>query len=355
MKILFAGGGTLGPVTPLLAVARAVRRLKPETQLAWVGTPLGPERVLIERERIPFHVLSVAKWPRYPSWRWLTFPFDWATARVRARRLIKDLQPDAVVTAGGFTAVPLVIAVAKFDIPCFIHQLDKTPGLANRLIAKLGTVTTSFAYDIPPFGSDVITKRIATPVWINPETALSQADARVSFGLDPHMPTVLVFGGGTGSQFLNETIWNTHDVWSRWQLIHGTGLGKERAPEEFKPSSGYVSRSLFGEQMTNAYVAADVVVCRAGTGSLSEIAAFKKAAVIVPLPDSSQVENAREFSTHDAAIVLEQQAENFCTRLWSGVEELLNDPSRRAALGNAAYEYLPTDDGTDFAKEILER
>jgi UDP-N-acetylglucosamine--N-acetylmuramyl-(pentapeptide) pyrophosphoryl-undecaprenol N-acetylglucosamine transferase len=100
MMITFVGGGSLGPVTPLLAVADTLRRLDKNVRVTWIGTPDGPEKLVVEAAGIPFHSLPVVKWPRYPSWRWLTFPFDWIRVRHLASELLTRLKSEVVVSAG---------------------------------------------------------------------------------------------------------------------------------------------------------------------------------------------------------------------------------------------------------------
>lgn len=351
MNIVFVGGGTLGPVTPLLAAARRLKRLKPEVKLFWIGTPSGPERPLVEAQGIPFRSLPVVKWPRYPSLRWFTFPFDWARVRALAKRAVAEINPDAVVTAGGFTAVPVFFEAAKRGIPCFAHQLDREPGMANRRIAKLcGSMTTSFEYERPPFGEWVHDERIATPSRFASAEAMSRDEGCKTFGLDPHRPVVLIFGGGTGAQALNDMMSETRDAWLKMaQVIHVTGIGKST---KGTASAGYAVKSFLDKDMLAAYAAADVVICRAGMGAFAEIAALKKAAILVPMPHSHQEANARAFEDRGAAVVVRQDTQAFSENLLSAARHLLENAAERQAIGERAHAFLPTDDGTEFAKRI---
>ena len=134
---LFAGGGTLGPVTPLLSVAARLRGLQPDGRFVWAGTDNGPERELIEAAGIHFLTVPVAKLPRYASMQLFTSPVSFLRARFVASRIIAQYHPDAVISAGGFTAVP-VVSVAAGHVPCIAHQLDFQTGLSNRLVAPQG-------------------------------------------------------------------------------------------------------------------------------------------------------------------------------------------------------------------------
>lgn len=353
MHITFVGGGSLGPVSPLLATAKTLKRLEKKVTLSWIGTPTGPERALVELAGIPFQSLPVAKLPRYPSVRWLTFPFDWFKARRSAAKLIKELIPDVVVTVGGFTAVPVFIEAAKRGALCIAHQLDLRPTLSNRRIVRFcSSVTTSFEYQRPPFGAWISDERIATPVRFEPEELPSRMAAAKHFGLDPKRPIVLVFGGGTGAQALNEHIARTRTEWMKvTQLIHLTGKGKANGAVS---SPGYTVKELLVEDMHYAYAAADLAITRAGFASLSEMtAALKIPTIAVPLPGTEQEGNARAFEERGGLIVIEQSHPRFDQEVLSAATLLLNDPVGRKEMGEQAHAFLPTDDGTTLAKRIL--
>lgn len=353
MVILFAGGGSLGPVTPLIATARALRRRVTGVTFAWAGTPDGPEREFAEAEGMEFYGVPVAKWPRYPSMRWLAFPRDIARASRVARKVVERVKPDAVVSVGGFTAVPVIRAAAAKGVPCVIHQLDKTPALSNRLVAKrCASATTSFEYGRPPFGARVRTERIPTPTRFPSPDAPTRDEAVRSFGLDPARPVVLVTGGGQGAKALNEAVYRRREAWKKkTQIIHVCGRGKMG---EFEPREDYlVCELLDADSMRRAYAASDVVVTRAGMGALSEIASLSKAAIVVPIPKSHQIENIRAFATAKAALYVSQDQPGFADILFQQTTDLLADAERRSALGDAAHAFFPTDDGSALADRIV--
>ncbi|MCC6563720.1 glycosyltransferase [Candidatus Uhrbacteria bacterium] len=347
MTILFAGGGSLGPVTPMLAVAHALKRLAPDAEFAWAGTPNGPEREITGKEGIQFYSIPVAKLPRYPDQRWATFPFDMLQASRAARRIIKQVKPDAVLSVGGFTAVPVIRAAARQEIPCFIHQLDVATTLSNKLVAsKCVSKTSSFkreGYELLP-----------TPTRFQAADAPSREAAVSAFGLDATRPVVFVMGGGQGAKALNEAIAKRLDAWlGRTQMIHATGRGKM---DDLMPRDGYaVSELLDAEAMRHAYAAADLVITRAGIGALSEIAALSKPSMIVPIPKSHQVENAKAFSAAKAGLFVTQEQVDFDEILFQQAVGLLGDEARCRAMGEAAHAFFPTDDGTALAQRILKR
>ena len=353
-RLLCTGGGTLGPVTPLLAMVQAARRLQPGLEVSWIGTPDGPERVLIEAADISFFSLPVVKLPRYPSIKWLTLPLDWFRARREASRLLDQIKPEVVVTAGGFTAVPVVFAARKRGIPCAMHQLDLKPGLANRRVAPYcQSITTSFEYERPPFSVELADERIPTPTRFSQDDLPSRARAARTFGLDPRRPVTLVFGGGTGALALNVCMEKTQEEWlSFTQVLHLTGKGKRSAT--LKECKGYVIREFLEEEMIQAYALADLIVCRAGFATLSEMtAALAKATIVVPLPGTEQELNAKAFEERGSVVVVNQSLQTFTSELLEAARLLIHDADTRTEMGETAHKFLPTDDGTVLAKRIL--
>lgn len=351
MRIVFAGGGTLGPVTPLLAVARVLRQRLPAAQIVWIGTPNGPERALVEADGYRFYSIPVAKFPRYPSVYWFLFPFAAWGAWSRAKRLVKEIRPTVVVSAGGFTAVPVCRAAKRRGVPCITHQLDVRPGMSNALVAKVcKLVTTSFSYAIPPFGH-VPTEQIPTPCRFSGVRPSSKHEALHAFGFLTERPTVLIMGGGTGAEALNQMVARTRSAWMQhWNVLHLAGLGKG---EELHENGQYARLPFAKEKMLEAYAAADVVVSRAGMGTLSELAALKKAAIVVPIPGSHQEENARWLEDRKAIRVVPQTDPAFDQRVEQELETLFASAGERSSLGDRLSHVLPTDDGKALAERVL--
>ncbi|MCC7522871.1 glycosyltransferase [Candidatus Uhrbacteria bacterium] len=340
MKIAFAGGGSLGPVTPLLAVANAIRRNtgNGNIEFVWFGTPDGPERQLVETEGIRFYPITVAKLPRYPSVRWITFLFDVWKARSEARVILQKEKPDVIASVGGFTAVPVMKEAKKLGIPCAVHQLDAVLSWSNKAVERFCAVrTSSFARE----GYE----QIPTPARFG-NTGLLRA-AR-----NDKKKTILIVGGGTGSAAMNEAILSRQDDWSRIaNIIHITGKGKMGNLAEHE---GYSVHELLGEEgMRRALMEADLIISRAGIGGLSDIAACSKAAIIVPIPGNQQEENAKRFAEAGAAIVVPQR-DGFADALLQAAKKLLSDPEQMELMGSKAHDFFKTDDGSALAQKILD-
>ena len=271
MKIVFAGGGTLGPVTPLLAVCARLKELDPTLGIIWYGTPDGPERALMASRRISYVAIPVAKWPRHWSWERVLFPLRYLQALRLVRRMLKLHQPDVIVTAGGFTATPVVRVASRMGIACVTHQLDRLPGLANRFLAdRCVRVTTSFAYARPPFGSRVETMQIATPVQFSLADLPARSQALRQLGLATDKPTILVMGGGTGAAALNAFVQRNWQAWRDrgWQVMHICGTGKQGEPI----TDSAVVQKVFclPEEMRMLFAQADDFSADAGVSSRDE-------------------------------------------------------------------------------------
>ncbi len=347
VNILCCGGGTLGPVIPLLAVIRVMQRQQPAITVAWAGTPEGPERHVIEREGWPFYPIPVAKFPRYPSLDWVTWPWNYLAAQRAAHEAVSKTHPDLVIAAGGFTSVPIIRDAARRGIPCVIHQLDAVPGLSNQAVAaQCQMVTTSFSYEVSPF-KGVTCKQVPTPCRFAGLPIPSRATAAASFELDSRQPVVLFLGGGTGAIALNEIVWSLLEkLLPMTQVIHQTGAGKRGAHVS---RARYLVQEFFDEsQMKNAYACADIVVARAGLGTLSELACLSKPSILIPIPHSHQEENARRVPVPSVA-----QGKDSGSKLLYELTDLLNHPERAVRIGEDLHRVLPTDDGSSLAKRWL--
>lgn len=332
-KIVFCGGGTLGPVTPLLAVAAELRRAEPDISLAWIGTADGPERALVEAASIPFQAISSGKLRRYLDWRNVTDVFRIILGFFQALYVLGRLRAGAVVSAGGFVAVPIIWAARLRGIPSHVHQQDPIPGLANRLSVPFAA---SMSVALEESIEDFHLSSGMPPVWTgNPVRAEimggSAEEARRIFGLETGVPTVLVLGGGTGAAGLNALV---HGALPRLlkeaQVIHVAGRGKASGAR----AGRYHEFELLTAEMPNALAVADLVVTRAGMGTLSELALLGKACVILPMPRSHQEANAAVFGRAGAAVLLDETNVS-SERFADVIIDLLTDGSRRQSIGAA--------------------
>lgn len=347
MNILLTGGGTMGPVTPLLAIVEAWRKKTPNVEFLWVGTPSGPERELVERYQIPYVSIPVARIPRYVSIEWLTFPFMFVAASVRASRIVRSFRPDLIASAGGYTSVPVVLAGWFSKIPSWLHQQDVEPIMTSRVLAPfVGLITIAFQQTLSAFPS-AKTKLVGNPVRASLFDG-SKEQAIKTFQLDASKPSVLVFGGGRGAAWLNQMIETIlPQLLQTANVIHVTGKGKSIEQHQ---QLGYYQAPFLSDDMKHAYAAADVVVSRAGMGAITELAALSMASILIPLPNSPQEKNVKAL--HGSVEVVTQDQEP--TALLRIIEQLLANAPKRSLLADAMHNAVRTDHVADELVTLLE-
>lgn len=340
-KIILSGGGTLGPVVPLLAIAEIYKKHNPEAEFIWVGTKNGPEKELIERQSsILFYSIVAGKWRRYFSFWNIIDVFKIILAFFSSLFLLYREKPSLLISGGGFVSVPLHYAGWILGIPTWIHQQDVELGLANRLMAVSATKITTALLEGTSFYP-------AKSEWLgNPVRDLFTADlaaARTRFGIPEGVPVIFAMGGGTGSMAVNKLIMESIPVWpGNWQVIHLTG--KERPAQLNELATGvfpnYHVYKFFTEEMGDAYAVSDVIVARAGFSTISELASLSKAAILIPMRGTHQEANVQKLVDENAVLVLDEAHESGL-KLAQLVKDLVENEPVRVALGRRLNEVLP--------------
>lgn len=328
MRILFVGGGTVGSVAPLLALSGSIRALDEQATFLFIGSSRGPERALVESAHIPFKSISAGKLRRYASWKNITDIAALTIGFFQAYGLLRKYQPDAIVSAGSFVAVPVVWAGKFLGIPSVIHQQDIVPGLANRICQPAAKkITVAFESSLKHYPKNKVTWT-GNPVR-SQLAGYSPSAARKKFNLKDTVPTILAFGGGTGALRLNQLIAEAGlGLVKHVQILHITG-GRENTFQIEDPN--YRSVEFLTDDMAAAYAAADIVVCRSGLSTLSELSALGKPAIVIPIPNTHQEKNAEYFREHKAIIQLDERRTNH-NDLEAAILGLLQDVERRDSL-----------------------
>jgi len=320
MKILLVGGGSGGPVAPLLAVAAEIKKQQPQAKFLLVGTNDGPEKGMAEAAKIAFEHIQAGKLRRYFSWQNFAAPFLTIVGFFQARKILKSFRPDVVFGAGSFVQVPLVYAAWLQKIPVVLHQQDVVPSLANKLCQFCAAkITVTFEMSVNSFtsGLGVFYKKKGAEKIIHTGNPFRQELAQGSkvagmnyFNLHQDLPVLLVLGGGTGAKFINDLIVGCLPELSKsFQVIHATGRNKSGGVN----AANYHAYE-FINNMADAYAVADIVLCRAGLSTITELSNLQKLSIIIPMPDSHQEINGLLLHRLGAALVLRQdkvKAENF--------------------------------------------
>ncbi|MBI4714258.1 UDP-N-acetylglucosamine--N-acetylmuramyl-(pentapeptide) pyrophosphoryl-undecaprenol N-acetylglucosamine transferase [Candidatus Uhrbacteria bacterium] len=353
MKILLTGGGTLGSVTPLLALVEAWRKRDVSVEFVWIGTKNGPERKLVEEEyAIRFFQISVARFPRYFSIELLFLPIQFLRALIASVKVVIKEKPNVVIGAGGFTQVPVIFSAWIFGVSSAIFQTDVQPLLSNKLVIPfVKNIFVAWKQTVSFFlkPNTKHPKPIFTGVPVR-ESLLhgSKGKAIERFHLDKNKLTVLVFGGGTGAEWLNEQIFEiAPQLCKKANILHLTGIGKR---SELAQVEGYVAVESLGKEMADVYAVADLVVARAGIGTIAELSALRKPAILIPLPNSIQEDNASALK--DSARVLVQ--ENITSEiLLKEICLLLNNSDVRTQYSSCISSILRTDVADDIIDYIV--
>lgn len=331
----------MGPVTPLLAVFEAWKQRDPDLDAAWAGTPHGPEGEVVVKQGMRFYALPVARFPRYVSVEWLLLPFRLLQAFVEAFVVVLKERPDLIASAGGYTAVPVILMGRLLGRKVWVHQQDVDVILTNRLTAPFAhELTVAWEKNLKDFKKSA--QLIGNP--IRPSVLRGDAGrARALFGIKNKKPTVLVFGGGSGATWINERIGEIASELSKEaNIIHLTGLGKLGTLQD---SGSYYVREFLREEMADVLMLADVVVCRAGTGTIAELAGLAKASILIPLPHSPQEDNAAMVA---GASVIRHEHTTTSEELLEEILSLLNDETLRSDLGKKMHAKLRTDVADEF-------
>ncbi len=349
MHILYIAGGTGGTLTPLLAIAEALRAERPQLVQHCIISPNDAERLLLRTAALPWTEFQSGKLRRYWSWKnvrdALTLPFQ----VLRAWRWLRRRRPRLVITAGSYNGVPFGWAARALGITLLVHQQDVQPGLANRLIAASAQqITVMFEASIRHFGSRARVAWTGNPV----RRAMLQGDGdalRRTFGIPLERPLLLILGGSTGALFLNRLVADSLPTLTQWcHVLHVTGAA-QRA--QVLPQNGYTPVPFLTEQLGNALVAADLVVSRAGSATLSELAVLGKPTIVIPMQGTQQEANAALFAQYHAAIVLNQREQTPAT-FTRAVESLLRDDAHRQLLGRTMQQ-MNRHDATERLKRII--
>lgn len=347
-KIMLSGGGSGGPVTPLLEIAKELKRTKSNLDFVFVGTENGPEKKMLEDfASIPFISLPAGKYRRYFSFNNFFDIFNIILAFFKSFALLRRERPDIIISAGSFSSVPLVYASIFFRIPVLIHQQDVRAGLANKLMAPWAKVVTAvFEKTLADYGPKAILT--GNPITVTNETEVF--DENLSPLFSGELPLVLIMGGGTGAIAINNLVLEAKDELLKFcNVIHLRGKDRDMKNREedalnndtlVEKRGKYLSFDFLShKRLIPVMKKATLVVSRCGLGVLTEISALSKASILIPMPKSHQEDNAQIFAKSEAALVIHQRSldkELFI----SEIKRLLSDKDLLTSYGKKSYQVI---------------
>lgn len=362
MKVYLTGGGTGGHVYPGLAVTEALRVACDERgvplELLWVGAEGGMEEDLVAREGIAYHGLEAGALRGAGLAGTLRGVGQLRRGTRQAQGLLRQSRPDAIMATGGYASVPLMLAARRERVPALLYLPDMEPGWAVRMLSRWADrVAVSF----PTVASYFDSQKVLVSGYPVRRALLEGASftARQRLGLDDEL-TLLVFGGSRGARSINRAVSaNLSELLDAAQVIHicGTGDYEETrmAADALSPErrGRYHLYAYLHDGMVDALLAANLVVARAGAGTLGEFPAAGVPSVLVPYPHAGahQAVNAAYLADRGAAVVVNDG--DLSERLVPVVLELLRDDKRRVDMAAAASRLAVPDAAHIIARELL--
>ncbi len=353
MKIILCGGGTSGHVNPALNIAATIKKRIPDAEIMFIGTKRGIESTLVPKNGYPIEFVEVSGFSRKLTLKNLKSAWHALTSVSEAKKIIKKFNPDIVIGTGGYVSWPTVKAASKLGIPTLIHEQNAFPGVTTKMLSKVADkVCISFSGSEKFFEEKYRNKLVLTgnPVIVD---GMTRSDARKKLGIAENEPYILSYGGSMGAEKVNELVFELMEKYSVPKNVRHThaigrvGFAKFDAVAMEKGFYGKSNLELseYIYDMAVRQAAADVIICRAGAMTLSELAIRGRAAVLIPSPhvtEDHQYKNAKLLADAGAAIVC-RESEIDGKLLASMVSELLENPNKRLRMEDSIKSFGVSD------------
>jgi len=357
--VIISGGGTGGHVFPAIAIADAIKAAAPDTEILFVGANGKIEMEKVPKAGYKIEGLNITGFQRKLTLRNLSFPFKLAASMLKAVMIVRKFRPDVAVGVGGYASGPVLKIANTFGIPTVLQEQNSFAGVTNRILASKANAVC-VAYDglerfFPkdkiiftgnPVRKDILDKKI------------NAEQAKQSLGLNQNKKTVLIFGGSLGARTINEAVLANADALLGMKDVNIIWQVGKIYFEEYKNCrlSGQKDINIipFIEDMDIAYSAADIVVCRAGALTISELAILGKAAILIPSPnvaEDHQTVNAMSLVNKGAAVLIRDVEAK--EKLVTEIESLLRDEVRKSGLESNIKYFARPEAAKQIAAEIL--
>jgi UDP-N-acetylglucosamine--N-acetylmuramyl-(pentapeptide) pyrophosphoryl-undecaprenol N-acetylglucosamine transferase len=357
-RILISGGGTGGHVFPAIAVADAIRKLRPDADILFVGASGKLEMTEVPKAGYRVIGLDVRGFKRKFSLEQFKVLFKLAKSLLKARTIIKNFKPDVVLGVGGYASGPVMKIAQWLDIPLVIQEQNSYPGVTNRLMAGSARIVCTAFEEVAAFFPKSKFVLTGNPVRKCFFQAVDRQEAYRHFGLNPGLKTIGVFGGSLGARTLNEAIISAYgsiqvreDIQVLWQAGRQYEAEISSLPIANHPRIKMVS---FIDRMEYAYAVTDVAVTRAGALTIAELCATGTPAILIPSPnvaEDHQTRNARSLISKGAAWMLEDY--RAVAELWEKLDQLLADEKLRLDLSSKIKALAKPDAAERIAQELL--
>ncbi len=357
-KVIISGGGTGGHIFPAIAIANALKRIDASIEILFIGA-LGR----MEMEKIPkagyrIEGLPIAGLQRKLSLKNFVLPFKVIQSLMKARAMIRNFQPDAVVGVGGYASGPVLFAATMMKIPSLIQEQNSYAGITNKILGKR-VKKICVAYEgmekFFPAEKIIVTGNPVRKDIVSLES--KREEALEYFNLNDDKKVLLIIGGSLGARTINESIrMNLEKLWQEGiQIIWQTGKGYyEKNADAAKSFSERIKVHQFIDRMDLAYAAADIVISRGGALSIAELCIARKPCVLVPSPnvaEDHQTKNAMALVNKNAAVLVKDSDAR--EKLVDEVLSLIKNDLLQQTLKNNIATLAKTNSDDDIANEIL--
>ena len=365
MRIMLVGGGTGGHFYPLIALAEALNTSGTPLKLYYAGPDMYDEPALV-KHNIQFVRVFSGKQRRYASILNVFDLFKVALGAFVALLKLFVIYPDIIVSKGGYTSVPVILAGAFLRIPILIHESDSVMGKANKIAMRFAKDIVINYPELEVRETKAHVHRLGIPIrsaLIAPPTE----NMHEAFGIDSTRPVILVLGGSSGAERINELILDSLDeLLTRFTVIHQTGkahfelctLSADNLIPDAERRQYYIPKPFFSDSALNdMYSLANLVISRAGSTSIYEIALHGKPSIIIPIPEGishDQRSNAYAYARVGATSVIEESniTDNL---LLAEIERIMQNTDIYSAMSTSAKTFGKTDTAREMSALIIQR
>lgn len=365
-RIILSGGGTGGHIYPALAIYNRLKEINPNLECLYIGTEKGLEADIVRKAGLAFASIEISGLKRSVSLENIKVIWQMLSSSSKAKKIIKDFNPDVVVGTGGFVCAPVLFAASQLKYPTLIHEQNSVAGITNKFLSRfVSKIATSFHKVHADF------KKVESKVEFtgNPraqEVVNYPQNPHIleeNFGLNSNLPTVLVFGGSRGAPAINQAAIEAIESFKLrdYQVIIGTGsVHFEEWQTYLKTNNIEMNDNIrlvsYIDNMPALFQAIDLVVCRSGATTLAELTALGLASILIPSPyvtDNHQEENALALVDKDAALMIREQ-DLSAEKLLESIDSLILNPDRLKLMANNAKQ-LGTPNAIDDIISLIEQ
>lgn len=359
IRVIISGGGTGGHIFPAVAIANALKALDPQSEILFVGANGRMEMEKVPAAGYQIVGLDIQGINRKEFWKNIFLPFKLFKSMNKARKIVREFKPDVAVGVGGFASGPLLMVANRLGIPTLVQEQNSYAGVTNKRLGNKAAKICVAYEGMEQFFPEEKLLLTGNPIRrASIEIEGKREEALAFFGLDANKKTILVTGGSLGARTLNESVMASLEKLDHaniqviWQC--GSYYFDQLSQELKDKLSGRIHMLAFLQRMDYAYAAADIIIARAGAGTISELCVVGKPVVLVPSPnvaEDHQTKNAMAL-VHKQAAVLVKDNEAKAT-LFDTAIALLNKESESLILAQNIKKLALLDADVVIAKEVI--